>query len=457
MIYLLQDSYLDDQDNSHKVLKIGYSKNSFQESRKSHYDTHNYGYKFLGEREGGIELESFLHKKYNSLRLEGEWFQWSQEIIDEFPNINTLEDNITREEYLGYLIEYILSKLSLDQEKLKELYLKELLEELKETYDSQPEHQCFSYDEDLLKQRILCIWELAFLKEYEFWSSYDLKTVPTDASLNLPQIIKKQRISESVFREDSKLFRKILISESERFLKKNFDKIIQDKLDGTESRIRLYNLAPHKEYALSDIRLVIRVYKYSESYVGIDEKTKLPKINRLVMLAEQRAIELYNDEMNSSANSGNNDILSEFMEQFRKSTTFINRMKLVCQFTEIHGGYVGISKILELSEYTKYIDLLGIKRIKNKNYNKERLDKEAQIVANERNLIFEITNSFIVGEKYTLKEIKEKLWEIYQNLGISKIPKASSLLEYYSTKVVYIWLSEEKKQRRGYKLLKFKQ
>lgn len=49
MIYLLQDCYKDENNAYHDILKIGYSKNSFESSRKMMYNTHNFGYKFLGE------------------------------------------------------------------------------------------------------------------------------------------------------------------------------------------------------------------------------------------------------------------------------------------------------------------------------------------------------------------------------------------------------------------------
>ena len=60
MIYLLQDCYKDDKGEYHDVLKIGFSKDSFSRNRQGQYNTHNFGYKFLGEREGSCELENYL-------------------------------------------------------------------------------------------------------------------------------------------------------------------------------------------------------------------------------------------------------------------------------------------------------------------------------------------------------------------------------------------------------------
>ena len=69
MIYLLQDCYKDEDNIYHDILKIGYTKDKFDSSRRSMYNTHNFGYKFLGEKEGSQWLETFLHRKFSKYRL----------------------------------------------------------------------------------------------------------------------------------------------------------------------------------------------------------------------------------------------------------------------------------------------------------------------------------------------------------------------------------------------------
>ena len=63
MIYLIQDAYIDENDNFHKVLKIGYTSNI--DSRISQYTSHNFGLKLLKTREGDEELEKLLHYYFN--------------------------------------------------------------------------------------------------------------------------------------------------------------------------------------------------------------------------------------------------------------------------------------------------------------------------------------------------------------------------------------------------------
>ena len=97
MLYLLLDFIINDFGNPEKILKIGYSEKKFCESRENSYNTHNYGYKLIDEVDGTKEDEKSLHRKYKHLLLPGstEWFEYSDDIVDEFyPGFDSEEDTI---------------------------------------------------------------------------------------------------------------------------------------------------------------------------------------------------------------------------------------------------------------------------------------------------------------------------------------------------------------------------
>jgi len=129
MIYLLQDCYKDDKGNYHDILKIGYSKDSFSKSRKGAYDTHNYGYKLLAEREGSIELETFLHKYYKEYQISTEWFIYNQEIVDNFLTIEIQEDTISKEDIISIVRKNIINSISTSDELYKK-YSNSIIDEL---------------------------------------------------------------------------------------------------------------------------------------------------------------------------------------------------------------------------------------------------------------------------------------------------------------------------------------
>ncbi len=89
MIYLIQSAYIDDNDNFHKALKIGYAKDL--DKRLVAYNTHLPSYKLLKTREGEEELEKHLHIYFSKYRLSNyEWFEYNDEIVNNFDEI-TLE------------------------------------------------------------------------------------------------------------------------------------------------------------------------------------------------------------------------------------------------------------------------------------------------------------------------------------------------------------------------------
>ena len=93
MIYLLK---------SNDKLKIGYTAN-FTARIKS-YKTHNPDIEIVNMKIGEIEDEKTLHKEFQHLFLFGEWFTYSQDIINRFENYqpkshkvlkHTLVDSLT--------------------------------------------------------------------------------------------------------------------------------------------------------------------------------------------------------------------------------------------------------------------------------------------------------------------------------------------------------------------------
>jgi len=104
MLYLIK---------SGNYLKIGSAQNI--EQRMKTYKTHNPDFQLLATREGNKNEETQLHKLFKDKKHYGEWFDYSEEIINTFNNYvfenktihNELSitkansnDYISREEYI---------------------------------------------------------------------------------------------------------------------------------------------------------------------------------------------------------------------------------------------------------------------------------------------------------------------------------------------------------------------
>lgn len=78
--------------------------------------------------------------------------------------------------------------------------------------------------------------------------------------------------------------------------------------------------------------------------------------------------------------------------------------------------------------------LLGQKKSKSLGYQKSNLVKEYNNYRRSGDIKNVIISEFQVSQRYTLKEIKERLGIIYKKLNISKTPKAKDIEEYYEVK-----------------------
>ena len=115
-------------------IKIGFSKDPSPINRFNHFKTYApFGSEIVGfiQVDNPKDLESLIHSKYNHLRLEGEWFEMTEEqAIKEIDFYSKLEDIKARNEFQ---IEWA-KKINLDLEKNNEI--KNLIDESSNKFDN---------------------------------------------------------------------------------------------------------------------------------------------------------------------------------------------------------------------------------------------------------------------------------------------------------------------------------
>jgi hypothetical protein len=306
-------------------------------------------------------------------------------------------------------------------------------------------------------------------------SDCNISSLSVDIRMDLPQIMGRQRLDENVFKYDALLL--YSLSDKEVTMDK-FHELEKEKLINTNRDLISWNNNIHdsegKISVITNLRLKAKVLKYLNDYTGIDEKTGQPVENKLVRLSERRAFELqsstYKDDIslyNELYENYNLDQIENqfeidlnleyqiFLQDFGIDNNFERRMRLYCDFIKKFYNILGTTNIQGVpQEYQNYMNLLGPDRIKTLRYYQAELEREYKIIISGNTIKESILVSFQVSQKYTLKEIKEKLREIYTTLGLSKTPKAKDLEEYYEVKKTKITTSDG--VRDGYKLLNIK-
>lgn len=464
MIYLLQDCYKDTNNEYHDILKIGYSSRSFLEGRKPHYDTHNFGYTFLGEKEGSVELESYLHYRFKDYQISTEWFRYDQEIIDVFNEISEDDDLpfTSDKEIIEYSKKYILDNLIPSVSKLSGLFLEDLLNEVKK---KAKEYLDFEYDESLFRKEILGIFEYVSSIERNYFKKLDY----TD----LPQIVGRQRDRGNPFKNILTLFYKTKRKGETQLTRENFDKLQTQRRESTKTLLDFYQKGTPEERAAYVQKLKRDSELYVHDFVSISKNTNLPMYNSLIDISNERAWEVsqkdYQDKISvtkalqsqgfetGEAKNELDLIVSDFLDNhFFTTGLFPEKLKMYCEFMDTYqdNKYLTDAVTFKIgdSRYRDYYNFYGTSGCSAKGFQEYKLKPGIMDSSEEDKLKAAICVEFKSGERYTMKELKIKLAGIYKKLGIIKTAKAKDLEKYVKLSRTRITLPD-KSVENGYKIL----
>jgi len=306
------------------------------------------------------------------------------------------------------------------------------------------------------------------------FSDANIECLAVDISMDLEQILGRQRLTENLWRDEASLFVRT-IKDDYKIPREEFDAWLTEKVRKTNSLLEIYNEVTGglKKHDLADKFLDANLIKhYRKDYIGVNKHAGndlLPQFNNLVLVAEQRAFDIqqidYADRFNVFSALKKEDFQStkeeviEFAREFNSIKNVSQKLKCLVEFGEKEDiTPEDIKKLFNLipGKYKDYYTLLGPDRIRANSYHESELKKEwikLHTVDGTVSLKTRILETFEVGERYSKEDIKEALREIYKNLNYNKTPKATDLSEWYILKRVYI--SERKKN--GFEILGLKE
>ena len=292
-------------------------------------------------------------------------------------------------------------------------------------------------------------------------SDANIETLAVDISLDLPQILGRQRNNENPWKNRAEFYYK---TSKKLLTKEEFDKYLELKIRKTNELIENYEVVPNKHTLAEKYKKDTNASNYKDDYIAIDEhsgKDMFPVLNKLVLLAEQRAFDIqqvdYKDRFsvfNTLVKKGlmnKGSEVSRFLEDFNNLSDFSHKMRALCEsgFSDYE-----ISAILDQIPltYKKYYLVLGPERCKALGYNVTFVRKEYEdTIMDKGDMKREIYRTFEVGKIYSNKDVKNKLTEIYNSYGYNKIPKANDLESYF--KVVRATKTVEGKRVEGVRIL----
>ena len=300
-------------------------------------------------------------------------------------------------------------------------------------------------------------------------SDANIETLAVDITLDLPQILGRQRLKENPWKNRAELFVKCL-TKSNIVTEDDFKKYIDLKVRKTESLLRVYNNVAgdmDKHTLAEKYQKGAKSENYRDDYVAVNThagKDLLPAFNNLVFISERRAFDIqqidykdrfsvfYRLEEAGMVTSG----IHEFVSIFYTLPTFYDKMKALCEspFSELERRVI-LEQIPII--FKTFYNQLGPIQIKACSYNITNIRKKLDAISNNEQKADSIGNliysTFLVGEKYLLSAIKTTLGNLYEQIGYMSSPKATDLENYFNLKKSQITNKETGKRDHYYEIL----
>ena len=283
----------------------------------------------------------------------------------------------------------------------------------------------------------------------------NIDSLALDISLDLPQIIGRQRDKNNPFKNDIVLFYKTKRKGEKELSEEDFKELQEKRKKETKDLLELFNSANNdqKSAYLQKLKSDIQVSQYSRDFVSISKNTNLPVYNYLIEISNERAWEVsqkdYQDKIsvtkslyeagyiNTEYESEEDRIVSDFLDNnFYGTGRFEEQMRMYCEFCDLYKDNQDIMSSLDHkikdSKYKGFYTFYGTKGCSSRKYQESDLIRGFKNDLKGDKLASLVYSNFKTGGRYTMKEVKQKLHEIYDLLGISKTAKATDLGNYFN-------------------------
>lgn len=289
-------------------------------------------------------------------------------------------------------------------------------------------------------------------------SDANVDTMAVDISLDLPQILGRQRLDDNPWKNRALLFYK---TSRQKMLEQNRDAYIDVKVKRTLGLLENYNNAPNKDLCVEKYEKDVIASNYKDDYVSVcrhSGKNVYPVFNKLVMISEKRCFDIqkydYCDRSSVNCALTNNGFvgtqrLTDILWKLKSTSNLSNKLKIICEagLNEIELDYIFDQNDVRLK---RYYCVVGSERCRALGYHITKIEEEYQMSIKTDISILDkyIYSEFQEGEIYSRKKIKEILGEIYDKADYKKTPKATDLGNYFEISEVKL------KGDRGFKIIK---
>lgn len=291
-------------------------------------------------------------------------------------------------------------------------------------------------------------------------SDANVETLAVDITLDLPQIMGRQRLINNPWRNRAELYYKTLTN-GNVILKDEFDAILKRKLNKSADLLQVKEdcstsngLIAYSEKLIDSIRLV----NYKNDYVSVNKHTGClpePVLNNLVLVAEMRAYDIqqvdYKDRFsvfNAVYDMGLTEVnrvkVCNFIEVINNQTDYYHELKTLCdgsidfckeEMDIILDSLYFDNKKLIVESYKK----LGPEGCKKYGYNYAKIKSAISVNEFNRESLKElIQTNFKIGDVVPKADMKVCLQAVYDKLKFNKKAKAKDIEQYFNIEEVQL-------------------
>lgn len=300
-------------------------------------------------------------------------------------------------------------------------------------------------------------------------SDANIDTLAVDITLDLPQILGRQRLKENPWRNEATLFFKS-IKDANKKPEEIFNEKIAEKTKKTEGLLGLFEKGDSNEQrSFSDtLQDNAKLLNYKKNYVAVnkvfvDGAVKLvPVFNNLVKVSEMRAYEMqqtdyasrftvFNELKKVGTADVDNEVVREFLSNYDSLKSNKDKLRYLCEHYHLPEFDVILSNI-STKRFDEYINVLGVGVCKSVGYKIEELNKKLSIQSFDKSIIREkILGLFEIDKSYSKASIKSMLSDLYKELDYKATAKASDLEEFFDVKTCLVTI--DNKRTSGFKIL----
>ncbi len=311
------------------------------------------------------------------------------------------------------------------------------------------------------------------------FSSPQKQALNLDISIDIHQILGRQRLGSNPFRDYVTIFYTTQYNSDTQSLK-SYMSDIYNRIQVTKKKITMYDQMTNDEkFLMKETYKSAQIQeRYSKDYVSVIENKQTGQVevlmNDLVIAAELRAIEIRKNQYANnqtiltayqqkgyhvSVNGPSDKQVQQFLQSFKATKSFPKRMEMYATFRQNHPDKEKdvLALISVPLKYPEFLDKLGADRIKALQYREFLLKEEVRFMDSKGKIMNKVRQQFVIGERYSAIEIAQILQEIYHSLAFAHYAaKATDIDAYVERKSKRITNKTTGKRDEVFEIISFK-